>query len=168
MDTPAALPLLSVDVADFIQSGLSITVAARGERLVPSIARAVACRVDAARRQVTVLLFSDAAGPLLRDIASNGRVAVCFSQPSTDRTLQLKGLDAITVPASAQDLAVARQSLDRFCVELAQLGWNAELPEALCWRAPANLLGIRFTPESAFDQTPGPGAGRALTGATPT
>lgn len=168
MDMHASSPLLSADVADFIQSGLSITVAARGERLVPSIARAVACRVDAARRQVTVLLFSDAAGPLLRDIASNGRVAVCFSKPSTDRTLQLKGLDAITVPAGAQDLALAREGLDRFGAEIAKIGWSAEFADALCWRAPAHLLGIRFTPESAFDQTPGPGAGKALGGAAPT
>jgi hypothetical protein len=165
MDMHASAPLLSVDVADFIQSGLSITVAARGERLVPSIARAVACKVDAARRQVTVLLFSDAAGPLLRDIASNGRVAVCFSKPSTDRTLQLKGMDAITVPAGPQDLALAREGLDRFALEIGCLGWAPEIADALCWRAPANLLGIRFTPESAFDQTPGPDAGKAIAGA---
>ena len=34
-------PLISPAVAAFIQSGLSITVAARGERRVPSIAKAV-------------------------------------------------------------------------------------------------------------------------------
>lgn len=167
MDRNAACPLLDAEMADFIQSGLSITVAARGERLVPSIARAVACRVDTARRQVTVLLFADAAAPLLRDIASNGRIAVCFSKPSNDKTVQLKGMDAITVPASAQDLAVAREGLDRFGAEIGQIGWTPEFADALCWRTPGNLLGLRFTPESAFDQTPGPGAGKALSGTQP-
>lgn len=162
METQTQAALLSEDVAGFIQSGLSITVAARGERLVPSIARAVACRVDEARREVTVLLFSDAAGPLLHDIAANGRIAVCFNQPSTHRTVQLKSGAARPVPASAQDLAVARASLDRFGIEIAQLGWSPAFADALCWREPSHLVGLRFLPEAGFVQTPGPSAGQAL------
>jgi hypothetical protein len=159
---PGTGPLISAQVAAFIQSGLSITVAARGERLVPSISRAVGCRVDADLRQVTVLVFADQAEAVCRDIANNGLVAVCFSRPSTHETVQLKGADAVPVRATPQDVAAARRSVGQFAEDLGPLGWNRQFIDTLCWRDPADLLGIRFTPQSAFAQTPGPSAGTAL------
>lgn len=155
-------PLLSAAVADFVQSGLSITVAGRGERLVPSIAKAVGCRVDAQRREVTVLLFAETAQPVCRDIAANGRVAVCFSRPSTNQTVQLKGSDAISALATPLDIAAARRCLDLLTDDLQRLGFDARMIEAVFWGEPADLLAIRFTPSAAFAQTPGPAAGAAL------
>lgn len=155
-------PLVAPAIAEFIQSGLSITVAGRGERLVPSIAKAVGCRVDAAGREVTVLLFAEPAATVCRDIASNGHIAVCFSQPSTNRTVQLKGRDARTALATAPDLAAARACLDRLLDDLGPLGFSREMLEAFFWGPPGDLLAVRFTPEAAFAQTPGPNAGSAL------
>jgi hypothetical protein len=57
-DATAALP---EDVAAFIQGGVSITVASRDERFVPSIAKAVGCRVGDDGTTVTVLMFAEAA-----------------------------------------------------------------------------------------------------------
>ncbi|MEW6704021.1 MAG: hypothetical protein AB1430_04140 [Pseudomonadota bacterium] len=158
---PAPAPI-SADVARFIQSGLSIIVAARGERLVPSIARAAACRVADDLCSVTVLLFADQAERLVGDVARHGRVAVCFSRPSTHETLQIKGSDAVSALATPQDVAAVRRSLDLFAEDLGPMGWEPEFVDALLWRDPAELLAIRFTPEGVYAQTPGPDAGRAL------
>jgi hypothetical protein len=155
-------PLISPGVAAFVASGLSITVAGCGERLIPSIAKAVACRVAPDRRSITMLLFADQAESLCRDIARNGRIAVCFSRPSTHETVQLKGSDAIPVPTTPSDAGAARSSLDRFAADLAPLGWNTAFLDAFFWRDLADLVAIRFTPDGAFAQTPGPSAGAAL------
>ena len=159
---PASEPLLDESVAAFIQSGLSITVAGCGERLVPSIAKAVGCEVAPDRRSVTVLLFADHAEDVCRDVARNGRLAVCFVLPSTHRALQLKGSDAVPVPVTPRHVAVARQNLDRFSLDLDPLGWKADFVDALLWRDPADLMALRFSPDGAFAQTPGPAAGTTL------
>lgn len=153
---------LPEEVATFIQSGLSITLAGRDERLVPSIAKAVGCRVSDDRRQVTVLVFADAAEAAVRDIAGNQRVAVVFSQPTTDRTVQLKGRDAQSVPPAPSDVALVRRHLALFAAELGPLGWGQAFVDALLWHDPSQLLAIRFTPDGAYAQTPGPGAGQAM------
>lgn len=160
----ANAPLLSPAVAQFITSGLSITVASRGERLVPSIAKAAACRVAPDLREVTVLLFAEAGEAVCRDIASNGLVAVCFSRPSTNQTVQLKGRDARSALASPQDVAHARRYLDLLVDDLASLRFDREMLDTFFWGDPADLMAIRFTPDAAFAQTPGPGAGTALKG----
>ena len=85
---------LSDEQIDFIQGGVSISLASRDVRRVPSVSKAVACRVAADRRRVCVLLDAGQSHTLLRDVASCGALAATFCQPSTHRTLQLKGRDA--------------------------------------------------------------------------
>lgn len=155
-------PLISASVAGFITSGLSITVAGRDERLVPSIAKAVGCRVDADLQQVTVLLFADAAEAVCRHIADNGLIAVCFSRPSTSETVQIKGSDARLSLATPLDVATARSCLDRLSDDLISMRFERPMLEAVFWRDPADLVALRFTPDGAFAQTPGPSAGAPI------
>ena len=156
-------PLLPDDVAAFIQGGVSMTVASRDERLVPSINKAVGCRVSADRRQVTMLLFAEPAEVLARDIAHCRQAAVVFSQPSTNRTVQLKGRDVVSVPVQPADVALVRRYIALFAAELGHLGWDQSYVESLFWHEPVHLIAFRFTPEGAFHQTPGPSAGAAMT-----
>lgn len=162
MPTPTSPSPLPEDIAAFIQSGLSITVAGRDDRLVPSLAKGAGCRVSEDGTQVTVLVFADAAEAVARDIAHNRLIAVVFSQPSTHRTLQLKGRDACSVPALPADVALVRRHLMLFAGEISQLGWDQRFVEQMLWHDPNQLMAIRFTPENAYVQTPGPGAGQAL------
>ena len=92
--TASASPLLDEDNAAFVQSGVSIVAASRGEDLVPSIARVSGCRVSADRRAVSIYLPHSQALELVEDVRASGRIAVVFSRPSTHRTLQLKADDA--------------------------------------------------------------------------
>lgn len=153
---------LPEDIATFIQSGISMTLASRDDRFVPSIAKGVGCRVSPARDVVTVMVFANAAEALLRDVAHCSRLAVVFSRPSTNRTLQLKGRDVTTAPAGPADVALTRRYITLFAEELCSLGWDADYVHDIFWHDPVHLVALRFTPEGAFQQTPGPGAGAAL------
>jgi hypothetical protein len=165
---PSAATALPAEVAAFIQGGVSISVAGRDDRLVPSLSKAVGCRVSEGGREVTILLFADLAEAVARDITHTRRIAVVFSQPSTNRTVQIKGRDATPASAGPADLALVRRYLAIWGADLARLGWDQRYVEAVAWRDPAQLIAVRFTPEGAFHQTPGPGAGKAMDLRTPT
>jgi len=152
---------LDADHAAFIQGGVSVIVASRNAELVADVVRGCGCRVSRDRRQVTVLVEPSRAGTLLDDVVANGMVAVVFSQPSTHRTIQLKGSDARIVTVTPADRAVAALHLVAWIEELCSIGYAKEFAGALRGRA-EDLEAIRFTPSAAFQQTPGPGAGQQL------
>lgn len=158
----SSLPI-SASVASFVTSGVSITVCGRNERLVPSIAKAAGCQVSADGRELSVLLFAEAAEAVCRDIADNRVVAVCFSRPSTNQTMQLKGRDARSERASPLEVAIARRCVDLLIDDLLPLGFDRHMLESYFWGDRTDLLAIRFSPDAAFVQTPGPQAGAALT-----
>ena len=102
---------------------------------------------------------------MLENIRVNGTVAVVFSQPSTHRTIQLKGIDACIVPVTAADRRSADQHLRDWVADIVSVGFGSSFANAVRGQPGNNLAAIRFTPTSAFEQTPGPAAGHAL-GAT--
>lgn len=155
-------PPTSASVARFLASGLSITVSGRNDRLVPSIAKAAGCQVSADGRELSVLLFAEMAGPVCHDIAENRLVAVCFCRPSSNETMQFKGRDARSARATPLEVAAARRCVDLLIDDLTSLGFGRAMLDNYFWRGRADLLAIRFSPDAAFLQTPGPQAGTAL------
>jgi hypothetical protein len=159
---PGRTPVLDEEHAAFIQQGVSVVVAARDADLVPDVARGCGCRVSPDRRQVTVLVDPDRAAALIGDIRSNGLVTVVFSQPSTHRTIQLKGSDARPTRVAPGDRAIVERTLAGWIAELTSIGYAPGLARAIHGGRPERLVAITFTPEAAFQQTPGPGAGARL------
>jgi len=154
-------PPLDADHAAFIQGGVSVIVATRNAEQVADVVRGCGCRVSRDRRRVTVLVEPSRAGTLLDDIAANGMIAVVFSQPSTHRTIQLKGSDARVVKVTAADRAIAARHLRDWSEDLCRIGYTPEFANAVRGAAP-RLAAIAFTPSAAFQQTPGPGAGQPI------
>jgi hypothetical protein len=155
-------PPLDADNAAFIQGGVSVVVATRDADCVPDVVRGCGCRVSRDRRRVTVLVEPSRASTLLEDIAANRMIAVVCSQPSTHRTIQLKGSDARIVKVTAADRAVAVRHLGLWVDELCRIGYTPEFASTVRGTAP-RLAAIVFTPSAAFQQTPGPGAGQRIT-----
>jgi hypothetical protein len=147
--------------AAFIQGPVSVVVASRNAELVADVVRGCGCRVSRDRRQVTVLIEPGRASTLLDDVAANGMIAVVFSQPSTHKTIQLKGTDARVVPVTTADRAAAQRHLHDWSEDLGRIGYGAAFSAALHGGA-GRLAAIRFTPTAAFQQTPGPGAGQPI------
>lgn len=154
-------PLLDPDEARFIQGGVSISVAARTADLKPVVSRALGCRVGVDRRSVIVFLSRAIAAAVLSCLEANGAIAAVFTLPSTHQTLKLKGSDATIVDLDPGDRQLIEDYRHRFALELATLGYTARFQGAVVPMMP-DLVAVRFTPSAAFDQTPGPGAGRVL------
>ena len=159
-------PLLDEDNAAFIETGISIVAASRDDALVPSIARASGCRVSADRRAVSVFLPLRQAAELVADVRRCRRVAVVFSRPSTHRTLQLKADDARVRPATDEEAAIVARYVEAFAREIGALGHTSEQARAMFAFAAGDLGAIDFTPNAAFEQTPGPKAGSPLKAAS--
>ncbi len=146
----------------FIQQGVSVSVASRDRRHVPSVGRGMACRITPDGARIEVALLASQNAQLLQDITNHGVVAVAFSQPTSHKTLQIKGVDAHWCSATAQDLSYLEQQKFNFGEEIRALGFSESFIERLFHQPLLDVRWIRFTPAEVYGQTPGPCAGERL------
>lgn len=152
---------LGPEPAALIERRVSIIVGTRDAALRPHVMRATGCRLSADRRRLLVLMPALSGADVLADLRANGRVAVVFSEPTTHRTLQVKGKDAVVDDPAADEQALVGPYRTRFADEIAQLGFGPTVAATLLGRDEP-LAAIRFTIAEAFEQTPGPAAGERL------
>ncbi len=157
--------MLDHDIVTFIQSGVSITLAGCAPGHMPSMSRGFACKPLENGERIGIVLPRTQAAEALENIRLTGRVAVAFSQPTTNRTLQLKGTDACIVAFDPRDEPLIRKHVDDFVPEAVALGTPEEMVRALLSYRAEDLVMVSFTPSTGFDQTPGPKAGHPLTAA---
>lgn len=165
MSPPA---LLNPQHIAMVDRGVSVIVASRDAALRPSIMRGVGSAISADGTQVTVYLRRSQSRQLLQDIAAGGGLAVVFSEPPTHRTLQLKARTATQRPAGPADLPLLQRYLASMQHELAQVGYGPAFVAAMLSAPLEDVVAVQFSPEAAFDQTPGPRAGTPLQPSTPT
>ena len=154
--------LIDAAQAAFLQGGVSISAASCGARPFPSVCRVLGCSIAENRQRLTVMVARSYAQELLEDVAHGGRLAVVFSQPSTNRTIQIKGDHAEAGVPDAQMLEAVRIHCDAFVDEVQRLGFPAPLVRSLLFCPEGDIVAIGFTPTAAFDQSPGPRAGAPL------
>ena len=155
--------LLDADRIAMVAKGVSAIVASCSVALQPSIMRAVGSHLSADGRCVTVYLRRSQSRQLLQDIADTGRIAVVFSEPSTHHTLQLKAGQAQQRPATTDDLPVLQAYLRSMEHEVGLVGWGPHYVGAMLAAPLDDVVAVSFTPDAAFDQTPGPRAGSVIT-----
>jgi hypothetical protein len=126
------------------------------------MSRGLGCKVLDAGRQVAVFVRHSQSEALLDHIHHSGRVANVFSLPSSNRTLQLKGIDARIVPFAPADLPIVDKHLADFIVEVIPLGMAEAVVRAILATRPDDLATVVYTPCAVFSQTPGPKAGERL------
>jgi hypothetical protein len=153
---------LSEHMNSFITSGVSIKASARDSRLIPSICRILACITQQQGALIRLFLVKSQALQLLRDIAANGQIAVVFSQPSSHKTLQIKGIHAHQTAVLDTDLAVIEACCKGFADSLFLLGVDYIFSSTFQHYTLAELTAIDFTPNALFEQSPGPDAGKAI------
>jgi hypothetical protein len=149
---------ISPELAEFLESGISIQVGSRDARLVPEVARALGARVEAGGRELIVFLPVATAERTLANVRDNGRLAAVFSAID-HRSYQIKGRWKGVRDAGEDD----RRRIERYRAALAQIYGAVGMPPRLTYRIrhwPAHA--VRMEIESIFLQTPGPGAGAAL------
>ncbi|HYD95834.1 MAG TPA: pyridoxamine 5'-phosphate oxidase family protein [Noviherbaspirillum sp.] len=155
-------PPIDATHAAFMQRGVSINVATCGADALPTLVRATGCRVSPDRRRVTVFISATQGAPLLKCLRDNGSIAVVFSEPSTHRTVQVKGSHAEVGALTEGDLQTVAAYRTAFARELEPLGYPEVLIRTLLSFPPADIVSISFAPGEAYSQTPGPRAGEPL------
>jgi hypothetical protein len=154
--------LIGAEQAAFLCGGVGVSAATCRPGALPNIARATGCRISPDRRVVTLLFAATPGAALLDDIRRTAAIAVVFTQPSTHRTVQLKGNDARIVPLEAGDLERVERYVRAFAADVAPFGFSEPYMRALLACLPDDLVGVQFTIAAAFSQTPGPHAGERL------
>ena len=145
-----------------LRTGYMVTVASRDAAHVPSVARALGCRVAPDRRRVTAFVLASQSATLLRDLRATGVIAAIFSQPSTHRTIQLKGADAAVGAIEPGDLELIDANAAAALADLLLSGFPESFGRTMFAYDAPDVVAVGFTPSTAFVQTPGPQAGRRL------
>ena len=152
---------LTDDMRAWMVCGVGHQVGACSPEGRPCLSRGLAADVEPDGR-VLVLLSALSGHEVLDAVRTTRRVALNLTEPTTHRSMQLKGVDAEVRLAETGHEALIDRRREAFYAQLRQLG---HAPEQSCaWYAVTapDVAAIRFTPLEAFDQTPGPGAGAAL------
>lgn len=167
MDPAAPPPVVGPEQAALMRRRVSIIAAGRDAQHRPHLMRAIGCRLSEDRRELRLFMAAATSAEVLADVRANGLVAVVFSEPSTDRTLQLKGDDARIEPLEPGDHALVNHYIDCFADEIGMLGFDRALVKTMFLHQAQDLVALRFTPREAYEQTPGPNAGAALCAGAP-
>lgn len=161
--TAAGRPgLLSNEHIALIASGVSTIVASRDAQHQPSLMRAVGASITPQGDRITVYLSRGASTQLLADLQTTGHIAVVFSEPSTHRTVQVKAGQVQLRDALATDTELLQRYLSAMEIQLQHVGFGPHYTRIMLAHRPEDVVAVTFTPEQAYDQTPGPRAGASL------
>jgi hypothetical protein len=150
------------DLLDFIHQGLSITAASRDHRFIPSISKALACRVLPEAQEVRIFVNAVQASHLLADVTSCQRIAVTYCLPSSHKTIQIKGFSAKQLEPQAGDLEFTQGYVQALSQDLETLGYHPAIIARYLHVEPEQLAVISFQPDSIFEQSPGEKAGEPM------
>lgn len=150
---------LTPELADELRAGLAHQVGACATDGTPHVVRALGLVEDDDGR-LSVLLSALANPELLQAVRDTGRVAVVTCRATTLHTVQYKGADAAVLEAEdARYRQLLTERGDAFWADIEQLGFDRT--SLAGWYDVPNgaLVRIRFTPNGAWNSTPGPGSG---------
>lgn len=150
--------MLSVELVDLIESGVSMKIATRDESRMPECAVGVGARVHEGAEMVTLYVARGPGDVTVANLAIEPRIAATFSRVHDFRTYQIKGV--ATVREARDD---ERATVEAYRAGLAMALDFAGIPRRLTMRVrvwPAYAIDVRVT--DIFLQTPGPDAGARM------
>jgi hypothetical protein len=146
-------------LAEFVHSGVATIVGTASDAGRPHVAYGWGPRVREGGRTLDVFLDAPKAGQALEDLRSNGRIAVTMGDPVSYRSVQVKGRFSGASPPSDADEVWLAAYREAFLVNTSLVGDPPSVIRSL-WLN--EVVRVSLTVEQAYDQTPGPGAGRPL------
>lgn len=150
---------LSDSIVAFLGGAVSILAAGRDADLRPRLSRGISVRLGEDRRSLTVYVADRAGASLIAVLTPGAPVAVTASHVPTHRSVQLKGTVTAVRPAREDERGPVEAQVGGFRQDVAAIGFPLPVTQRLVtW--PATAVEVRLG--SAFEQTPGPGAGRPV------
>ena len=150
---------IDADLKELIESGVAVLVATGDGERRPHVTYGWGRRVREDGVTIDVFLDSARAGQTLSNARANGKIAMTVADPVSVRSAQFKGAFGDTGEASDDDEAWVQRHREAFVVSTSLIG---DPPESIRRMWMDEVLRISFRVEQAFDQTPGPNAGRPL------
>ncbi|MGE0226935.1 MAG: pyridoxamine 5'-phosphate oxidase family protein [Dehalococcoidia bacterium] len=148
------------ELRELIESGVAVSVATADASGRPHLNTAWGPRI--APNGVTASVFIDRArsGPTLDDLTTTKQIAMTIGDPVSYRSIQLKGTaTGVVLQPDEGDRNWVRLHREAFMVSTALIGDPPALSRNM-WTE--DVVRVDFAVEQAFDQTPGPDAGRPL------
>jgi pyridoxamine 5'-phosphate oxidase-like protein len=144
---------------EFLESGVGVLVGTGDALGRPHLAYGWGPRVGADGATVDVFVDSLRAGQTLSDVRASGRIAVTIGHPVSYRSVQLKGTVRDHGDATEADNDWVRKHREAFVIATSLVG---DPPETIRNLWLEDVTRVSFQVEQAFDQTPGPEAGKPL------
>ena len=159
--------MIDRDVIAFLDGRrVAVSIASRSEHCIPSVTRALGFRISADASEFAIFVPRQAER-VLADLRTTAQAAVVFTEPSTHKSVQVKGSDARITPLEEGDWPVISAYADELVAEICPLGYAEPLIRKMVESTPQQVVAARFAPTAAFGQTPGPRAGAALSEVKP-
>lgn len=156
--------MFASEIAQFVESGISVLVGTRDAGLRPEGIRASASVADVERGEITLYLPRAIAGRTIENLKQNGRIAATFTRAVDHRSIQLKGQVVELRDAVESERERIRLYLEALSIDWAFVGVPRSATRAMnFWPA----VAVRFRVESSFEQTPGPDAGQRISQEAP-
>lgn len=144
---------------EFVESGVAVLVGTGSADGRPHVAQGWGPRVRDDGTSMDVFLDVSRADLSLANLNSNGRIAVTFAHPVTYRSVQFKGAFRESSEPDEADRSWVQQHRENFLVTTSLVGDPAWVIRNM-WLE--ETVRVAFEVERAFDQTPGPEAGKPL------
>lgn len=152
--------MIGTEVAKLLESGSSLVVGTVDADGLPDATRAWGAWVLHDPERVRFLLPTESVRSL-ENLAGGGLVAMTASDVVTLRSIQIKGRALLVEPATRDDLDLCERYRDEFFGAVNET--DAIALELLEQMVPSGYVAVECTVTAAFDQTPGPTAGRCIT-----
>ena len=154
--------MFGTELMEVVDAGSGLVVGTVGPDGEPRATRAWAVTVtDAASCRIRVVMSADDRTGV--DNLATGRITVTGADVATLRAVQLKGHVVAVRPADPDDVDVMIRHSSTFFRAVHDVDGN---PMALLERMlPTEIVVVDVVVDEVFDQTPGPTAGSAVSGA---
>jgi hypothetical protein len=154
--------LIAEATTALLSSGHALVVAIGNPDRVPYATRGWALTVLPARPAQVRLVLSSDDGAQLQQLCGPRAIALTAGDPLTLHAVQFKGRAGEAEPATDADRAAVVRYCDGFFRAVQEAdGTERYLLEQM---VPRDFVACTVAIDEVFDQTPGPGAGAALTG----
>ena len=151
------------ELVAFLEDGCAVVVGTCDQGLVPAVTRAWGPRVVRQPLAIEICLGLPSGERTLRNLALNARLAVTWVRPCDYKQVQLKGRMVARVEPDHEDRARIARHREAFARQVEHVGIAYALTPGFWGHDdPATMTKVRFVLDDAFDQTPGPDAGRRL------
>ncbi|MCC7365045.1 MAG: pyridoxamine 5'-phosphate oxidase family protein [Dehalococcoidia bacterium] len=147
------------DIKELAEGAVAAAVGSASADGVPQHIPGWGLRIRDDRISADIFIDAPRAADVLANLRETGRIAVTFGSPVTYQSIQFKGMFVECAEPTPEECAWVEQQREAVASSLAIVGDSIDRMRNL-WMS--EILRVRFTIERAFDQTPGPAAGKPL------